>query len=129
MAHGDYTGTTKAQLARAAAEEQQFAASRMAMVTEAVQTAQQGTVDLFTHEDRAYLDFLKSQVSEEGVHEIPVEVQQQREEWSPVKFRASEDLDDITVGQDRHFSLRAGQTYVAPRWVAAHLDQKSRALH
>ena len=126
MAHGDYTGTTKAQLARAAAEEQQFAAQRMSMVTDAVRTAQQGTVSLYTDDDWATGESLKNGIVEDGVENFdPV----QRDEWSPVKFRASEDLDDVTVGQNRHFTLKAGQVYKAPKWVARHLDTQALVHH
>jgi hypothetical protein len=127
MAHGDHTGITKAQLAREAAEQQQFAATKMTMVTDAVRTAHQGTIDLYTDEDKELLESLKA-------GNIHVEGQttgndERIRQWSPVKFRASEDLDDITVGLDRTFTLKAQQTYKAPYWVAQHLDEQGLVLH
>lgn len=126
MAHGDYTGQNKATLARAAAEEQQFAANRMSMVHEVVAAAQQGTVDLYTAEDWDFWNAIKDGIQEEGVQEVTPDLIDQ---WQPVKFRASEDLEDVTVGVDRQFTLKAGQSYKAPRWVATHLNNQALVLH
>lgn len=127
MAHGDYTGNSKAALARAAAEEQQLAATRMSMVSTAVAEAHQGTIDLCTEEDKMLHDGLKAGNVE--VDGVTLHDQDKIALYGPVKFRASEDLEDVTVGQNRHFTLKAGQTYKAPRWVAQHLDSQGLVLH
>lgn len=127
MAHGDYTGNSKAELARAAQEQQQLAASRMSMVSAAVAEAHQAIIDLRTEEDKALYEDLKAgNVAVEGITQHD---QIQVDAWKPVKFRASEDLEDVTVGKDRHFTLKAHQAYKAPKWVAAHLDSQGLVLH
>jgi hypothetical protein len=58
-----------------------------------------------------------------------VEVDTPDPAYQPVKFRASEDVDQVTVGQGREFNLMAGRIYKAPRWVVVHLDDKGLVYH
>lgn len=125
MAHGDYTGQRKARLAHQYAEEQQLAAQSKTLVTQVVREGQGETVNLFTDKDYENLRSTRPNEEGDGVVEVAVSDPQ----FQPVKFRASEDLAQITVGQDREFSLKAGRTYEAPRWVVEHLDAQGMVWH
>lgn len=123
MAHGDYTGQRKARLAQQYAEEQALAAQSKTLVTQVVTEGQNEVIDLFCDKD---YENLQGQVVEgEGV----TEVDHVDPQFAAVKFRASEDQDQVTVGQGREFNLKAGRTYRAPRWVAQHLDDKGMVWH
>lgn len=125
MAHGDYTGNRKAMLAQQYHNQQQLAAQQMSLVTQVVQEDRKESIDLMTDEDYAALEH-PTQVGEGG--EV-VEVDTVPEFLKPVKFRASETLEGITVGVDRHFSLEQGRVYQAPLWVVEHLDDKGLVWH
>ena len=124
MAHGDYTGQNKARLAQQYAEQQQLAAQSTSLVTAVVQENRDQVIDLFCHLD---YENLQPKPSEDGDGVQQVDVQDPQ--FQPVKFRASETLDNITVGQGREFSLKEGRTYRAPRWVAQHLDNQGLVWH
>lgn len=124
MAHGDYTGQRKARLAHEYAEQQQLAAQSKTLVTAVVNEGRGEVINLFT--DRDY-ENLQPRPSEEGDDVVQVAVQDPQ--FQPVKFRASEDLDQITVGQGREFNLKAGRIYEAPRWVVEHLDAQGMVWH
>jgi hypothetical protein len=126
MAHGDYTGQAKTRLAQKYAEEQQLAASQMSLVTQVVQEGQNEAVDLWTHKDDEALQDFQQRQSEGG---DVVSVDADASQFDKVKFRAAEDLDQVTVGQGREFSLKGGRTYIAPRWVVEHLDDKGLVWH
>ena len=125
MAHGDYTGQRKAALAHQFAEEQALAAKSKTLVTQVVQEGQNEVVNLFT--DRDYENLQQLQENGESGEVIAVDVEDP--EFQPVRFRASEDLDQITVGQGREFSLKAGRVYEAPKWVVRHLDTQGVVWH
>lgn len=125
MAHGDYTGQRKQQLAHQFAEEQALAARSQTLVAQVVQEGQNEVVDLFTEEDHRNLQ-PRSVEGEDGVVELDGQPDTQ---FQPREFRASEDLDQITVGVDREFSLKAGRRYQAPSWVVDHLDNQGLVYH
>lgn len=124
MAHGDYTGQRKAVLAHKFAEEQQLAARSQTLVTQVVQEGQKEVIDLFCDKDYENLSRLQQG---EGGEVVQVDVEDPQ--FQAVQFRASEDLDDVTVGQDRQFSLKSGRTYKAPLWVVRHLDEQGLVYH
>jgi hypothetical protein len=127
MAHGDYTGQSKARLAQQYAEEVALAAKSKTLVTQVVQEGRDEVIDLFNDKDYENLH-TQTAVGPNGqveVHEVDVVDPQ----YQPVKFRASEDLDQVTVGQGREFNLQAGRTYQSPRWVAEHLDNQGLVWH
>ncbi len=126
MAHGDYTGQTKARLAQTFAEQQQLAAQTSSMVTTAVREGQQNEV-INLMVDRDY-ENLEARTIEGEDGEVTT-VDYQDPQFKPVKFRASEDLEQVTVGQGREFTLKAGRTYTAPRWVVQHLDDQGLVYH
>ena len=126
MAHGDYTGNNKAVLAQKFAEQQQLAAQNMSLVSQVVEDNRHEVIDLFTDADHE----AKSRwvPSEDGSDDV-VEVDVNDPRLEPVKFRASETVDQITIGRDRNFNLKKGQVYQAPRWVVEHLDEKELVWH
>ena len=129
MAHGDYTGQNKAVLAKQYADEQALAAQSKTLVTQVVTEGSKEAVDLFNDKDHANLAKAK-QASSAGVDgEVLIGSAEDIEQYQPVKFRASEDLEQVTVGQDREFNLSAGRTYIAPRWVVRHLDGQNLVWH
>lgn len=128
MAHGDYTGQTKARLAQIHAEQAALAASSMSMVTEVVREQQNEVIDLFGELDHENLHSRKQVNQQTGEVDV-IEVDTPDPAFQPVKFRASEDIDQITVGQGREFSLLAGRMYKAPRWVVQFLDEKGVVWH
>jgi hypothetical protein len=128
MAHGDYTGQTKARLAQQHAEEAALAARSMSMVTEVVREQQDTPISLMTERDEENLH-VRRQVNQNSGEEEVIEVDTPDPQFLPVKFRASEDLDQVTVGQGREFNLLAGRTYVAPKWVVQHLDAQGVVWH
>ena len=124
MAHGDFTGKNKARLAQQFAEQQALAAQSKTLVTQVVQEGSDNVIDLFC--DKDYENLVQLKQGENGeVTEVDVE----DPKFKAVKFRASEDLDQITVGQGREFNLKAGRTYKAPRWVVEHLDAQGLVYH
>lgn len=124
MAHGDYTGQQKSALAKRFAQEQQLAAKSTALVTQVVTESRDDVINLFV--DRDWDNLQRDQVGEgDGVTEVGV----QDPLFQAVKFRASEDLDEVTVGQDRQFTLEAGRVYEAPKWVVEHLDVQGLVYH
>jgi hypothetical protein len=125
MAHGDYTGNTKAELARKFAQQQQFAAQNMSLVSQVVSDGRSQVVDLTTDADREMV--ANTRISTEGDDVQEVDVNDPSLE--PVKFQASETVEQVTVGKDRQFNLEAGQVYQAPRWVVEHLDEKDLVRH
>jgi hypothetical protein len=125
MAHGDYTGQSKARLAQQYAEEQHLAAQSKTLVTQVVQENYNETVSLFCDKDYENLQPREPAEGEEGVTEVDVP----DDLFLPVKFRASEDLEQVTVGQGREFNLKGGRTYEAPRWVVEHLDTQGLVYH
>lgn len=128
MAHGDYTGQVKQRLAHQFAEQQALASQSMSLVTDVVREEQKQVIDLFTDKDHEFLEWAKREnVGEDG--HIEVGDSDLVKQFEPVRFRASEDLEDITVGQDRHLTLKGGRTYQVPRWVAIHLDDKGLVWH
>ena len=127
MAHGDYTGQNKARLAQQFAEQQAFAAKSQTLITQVVADGQNEEIDLFCDKDHENLHS-KRQVNANDEAEV-IEVDSPDPAFEPVRFRASEDLDQVTVGQGREFNLKAGRTYKAPRWVAEHLDEKGLVWH
>lgn len=127
MAHGDYTGRLKQQLATEYAEQQQLAAHSKSMVTTTVQENKNEVVDLFIDKDYENLH-TKRQVADNGELEV-VEVDVEDPQFKPVRFRASDDVDQVTVGQGREFNLKAGRNYQAPRWVVEHLDSIGLVWH
>ncbi len=127
MAHGDYTGQNKARLAQQYAEEQALAAQSKTLVTQVVTEGQNEEINLFVDKDYENLHSLR-QVNDDGNAEV-IEVDTPDPQFEAVKFRASEDQDQVTVGQGREFNLKAGRTYVAPKWVAQHLDDKGMVWH
>jgi hypothetical protein len=126
MAHGDYTGQSKARLAQQFAEEQRLAAQSKTLVTQIVTEGRDEVIDLFNDIDHENLENRK--VSSESDGEI-VEVDSPDPAFAPVDFRASEDLDQVTVGQGREFNLKAGRVHRAPRWVVQHLDAQGLVYH
>lgn len=127
MAHGDYTGQAKARLAQKYAEEQALAAQNMSIISDVVREGQNEAISLMTEHDNENLHTVKRR-NDEGELEV-IEVDTPDDQFQPVKFRASEDVDQVTVGQGREFSLLAGRTYIAPKWVAQHLDQQGVVWH
>lgn len=127
MAHGDYTGQNKARLAQQHAEEVALAAQSKTLVTQVVTEGRDEEINLFCDKDYENLHSLR-QVNANGDAEV-VEVDTPNPEFEGVKFRASEDQDQVTVGQGREFNLQAGRTYVAPKWVVRHLDDKGMVWH
>lgn len=127
MAHGDYTGQNKARLAQQHAEEVALAAQSKTLVTQVVTEGRDEEINLFCDKDYENLHSLR-QVNANGDAEV-VEVDTPNPEFAGVKFRASEDQDQVTVGQGREFNLQAGRTYVAPKWVVRHLDDKGMVWH
>lgn len=127
MAHGDYTGMRKADLAQRHAAEQQLAASSMSLVSQVVQEERSGVIDLRTDEDRYNEKHRLNPSPEEdgGVQVVDVE----DPAMQPQKFRCRETLDQVTVGKDREYNLEEGRIYVAPRWVVEHLDEKGLVYH
>lgn len=126
MAHGDYTGQRKAVLAKEYADQQQLAAQSKTLVTQVVREGSQNTIDLFTEEDRWAAEHA-TKVSADGQDVQIVDVKDPQ--FQPVKFRASETVEQVTVGQNREFNIDQGQVYVAPRWVVEHLDDKGLVWH
>lgn len=127
MAHGDYTGQQKAALAQQFAEQQALAAQSKTLVTQVVQEGQNEVINLFNDDDRDNLAG-RAQVGSDGELEV-TEVDVVDPRYQAVRFRASEDLEAITVGQGREFNLKSGRTYEAPRWVVEHLDDKGLVWH
>lgn len=127
MAHGDYTGKQKAALAQQFAEQQTLAAQSKTLVTQVVQEGQNEVINLFCEKDYENLE-RKAPVAADGELEV-TEVDVVDPRFQAVRFRASEDLSDVTVGQGREFSLKAGRTYEAPKWVVQHLDDKGLVWH
>src|SRR6476469_9176550 len=118
MAHGDYTGNSKAALAQKFQQQQELAAKNMSMVNAVVQEHRTDPINLFTEQDYEALHALVP--AEDGSDEvIAVDVEDPR--LKAAKFQASETVDQVTVGKDRHFNLQAGQVYIAPFWVVQHL--------
>jgi hypothetical protein len=128
VAHGDYTGQAKARLAQQYAEQQALAAQTTSMVTEVVREGQETPINLMTERDEENL-LVKRQVNQQTGEEEVIEVDTPDPQFRAVKFRASEDVDQITVGQGREFSLLAGRNYIAPYWVVQHLDQQGVVYH
>lgn len=127
MAHGDYTGNSKAALAQQFAKQQQLAAQHTSLVSQVVSENRQQNINLFNEVDNEALH-LASQPREEGdgVQEFePGDTSL----LQPVKFQAGETVEDVTVGKDRSFNLESGQVYTAPLWVVQHLDEKSLVRH
>jgi hypothetical protein len=128
MAHGDYTGQTKARLAQQHAEQAALAAQSMSMVTEVVREAQDTPINLMTERD--YQNQQTKTVRNDSTDELEVvEVDSVDPGFEAVKFRASDDVDQVTVGQGREFNLQAGRVYIAPRWVVQHLDEQGVVWH
>jgi hypothetical protein len=125
MAHGDYTGQKKQVLANQFAQEQALAAQSKTLVTQVVREGRDAVTSLFGEKDEEFL----AQYREAQQDGDTVEVDSTPPEWEAVQFRASEDLDEVTVGQDRQFNLRSGQVYVAPKWVVTHLDTQGLVRH
>jgi hypothetical protein len=128
MAHGDYTGQAKARLAQQYAEQQALAAQSTSMVTEAVREGQETPINLMTEADYENLHVKRQMNPDSGEQEI-IEVDVVDPQFREVKFRASEDVEDVTVGQHRQFTLLAGRNYIAPFWVVQHLDQQGVVYH
>lgn len=128
MAHGDYTGQAKARLAQKYAEEQALAAQSKSLTAEVVREGQETPINLMTERDYENLNSKRQVNPESGETEV-IEVDSPDPQFRAVKFRASEDVDDITVGQGREFSLLAGRNYIAPHWVVQHLDQQGVVYH
>lgn len=127
MAHGDYTGQNKARLAQQHAEEIALAAQSKTLVTQVVTEGRDEEINLFVDKDYENLHNLR-RVNDDGTAEV-IEVDTPDPEFAAVKFRASEDIDQVTVGQGREFNLKAGRTHVAPKWVVRHLDDKGLVWH
>lgn len=129
MAHGDYTGQNKARLAQQYAEEQALAAKSKTLVTQVVTEGSKETVSLWCDKDDENLERAKQATSAGANGEVLIGSPDDISLYQPVKFRASEDLDQVTVGQDREFNLAAGRTYTAPKWVVQHLDAQGLVWH
>lgn len=123
MAHGDYTGQSKARLAQQYAEQQQLAAQSKTLITATVRENFDEVIDLFSDKDFENLEPKAN--AEDGV----VEVDAVDPLYEPATFRASETLDQITVGQGREFNIKEGRMYKAPRWVVQHLDAQGLVYH
>lgn len=129
MAHGDFTGQIKARLAKQFAEQQTLAAQTQTMVTQAVQEGRKNNViRLWCDKDDENLRTLVRSNPDDPNSEV-IEVDVEDPQFQPVRFKASEDVDQVTVGQGREFNLQSGQTYEAPRWVAQHLDNQGLVWH
>lgn len=126
MAHGDFTGMRKADLAQRFAQQQALAAQSQTLVTQVVEEGRREVIDLMTEEDLAALH--PTAPNPDGSGEV-IEVDVQDPLVEPVKFRAREDCDDVTIGKDRQFNLKEGQVYRAPRWVVEHLDRQTLVYH
>lgn len=126
MAHGDYTGSRKAQLAQQYANEQKLAAQQMSLVSQVVTEGRNEVIDLTTEQDVENLIQYAPDPSGEGVTEVD---NRENPLYQAVKFRASDTVDQITVGKDRIINLQEGQIYKAPRWIVEHLDEKSLVWH
>jgi hypothetical protein len=127
MAHGDYTGQHKARLAQQFAAQQQLAAQSQTLVTQVVQEGRNEVIRLWTDKDDENLH-TKRQVNDSGEADV-IEVDTPDPEFQPVRFRASETVEQVTIGQGREFNIEAGRTYEAPKWVAEHLDDKGLVWH
>jgi hypothetical protein len=88
-------------------------------------------VDLFTDRDHENLSLAQSVngPGEGGVVEVGVVSSTDVKQFEPVRFRAKDDAEQVTVGQGREFNLKAGRTYQAPRWVVEHLDLQDLVWH
>jgi hypothetical protein len=128
MAHGDYTGKTKARLAQQYADQVALAAQSQTLVTQVVTEGQNTEINLFTDRDYENLHTKRNVDPNSGEAEV-VEVDVEDPQFKAVKFRASETLDQVTVGQGREFNLEQGRVYVAPRWVVEHLDVQGLVWH
>jgi hypothetical protein len=100
-------------------------------VTQVVREEKDTVVDLFVDRDYENLELAKSVngPGDGGVVEVGVISSSDVEQFQPVKFRAKEDAEQVTVGQGREFSIKAGRTYQAPRWVVEHLDVQDLVWH
>lgn len=130
MAHGDYTGQTKTRLAHEFAEQQALAAQSQTLVTQVVREGQDNVIDLWTEKDDENLKRYQEVPRQDGEPGLEViEVDNVDPQFKAVEFRAAEDLEAITVGQGREFSLKAGRRYRAPKWVRDHLDGQGLVWH
>lgn len=127
MAHGDYTGQQKQALAHQYAEQQALAAQSKTLVTQVVTEGQDEVIDLRTDQDRWFADHAVAHSGDDGGEVEVVDVKDPI--WQPMRFRASEDLDNITIGKDHEFSLKGGRTYILPKWKVQHLDEKGLVYH
>jgi hypothetical protein len=96
-------------------------------VTQVVQEGMNEVIDLFNDKDHENLR-TQQRANNEGQMEV-VEVDTPDPQFQAVKFRASEDVDQVTVGQGREFNLMAGRQYKAPKWVVQHLDNQGLVWH
>lgn len=55
------------------------------------------------------------------------EVAEEGSEMNPTRIHVLFDLEDVTMGQNNTFSMRAGYRYELPRWMAEHLADKGVA--
>lgn len=127
MSHGDYTGALKTELAAQARLAQEQAQGRLAMATaEIQQRVSSEVVDLTPN-------FGEGKKIEQPITDENDQVVEVREvndpEMSPKTFRASENLDGVTLGKDITLDLVAGQQYRLPKWAYDHLDRIGLVFH
>lgn len=125
MAHGDYTGQRKSDLAQKFHKEQTLRAKELSLVTATVAAENQETIDLTVQDP----DAKKTQVNPETGDIEVVEVNLEDPQFQSVTFRSRETVDGVTVGRDNNYNLEEGRTYRAPRWVVEHLDRQGLVYH
>jgi hypothetical protein len=63
-------------------------------------------------------------MTDDELQQVNVEVEQPM-----VKFRVNEDLEKVTIGQGNIWDFTEGRTYIAPRHVYDHLEEKGYIWH
>lgn len=129
MAHGDYTGQQKAVLAQRYAEQQKLAANQLTLVSQVVAEASKETIDLNTEEDNEAREAGLALTDPDDPESEVIVVDSEDPSLASVQFRASDTVEDITIGKDRVLNIQQGQNYTAPRWVVDHLDEKQLVWH
>jgi hypothetical protein len=126
MAHGDFTGKKKEELAKRFQAEQQIRAKQMSLVTQIVDEVSAEPIDLMPDPEEIKARYGVHQAEDGGVIEVDVI---DGDDWDPVEFRARETVEDVTVGVDNNYNLHEGQTYIAPKWVVTHFDSQGLVYH
>jgi len=107
----DFTGRQREELAKAALEQQQEAATTMAMAT----------AEAAFKVENEVLDATKPNRIETVVVD---EVKSTGASGKTVVIRVAEDIDTMTLGAGNYYSFKAGQKYEVTPEVAAHLEAK-----